>query len=142
MITFERILKMVLRVYGTVAGLAVFAIFMPRACMAATHEWIGLGAFPDGVIVEYLARSASALYAFHGGLLWLLSRDVKRYASIITYVAAAGMIFGAFMFALDIRLGLPLHWVVSEGPPVVAISTVVLVLLSKVGKEAARTPPL
>lgn len=122
---------MFLRIYGTVAGLAIFAVFMPRAWMAATHEMIGLGKFPDGAIVDYLARSVSALYAFHGGLLWLLARDVRRYATIIAYVAAAGIAFSVFVLLLDVSLGLPVWWILGEGPCVLAISLIVLALLAK-----------
>jgi len=124
-------LRIFLRIYGTVAGLAIFAVFMPRAWMAATHEMIGLGKFPDGAIVDYLARSVSALYAFHGGLLWILARDVRRYATIIAYVAVAGIAFSVFILALDVSLGLPVWWILGEGPSVFVISLVVLALLAK-----------
>lgn len=120
-----------LRIYGIVAGLAILAVFMPRAWMAATHEMIGLGKFPDGAIADYLARSVSALYAFHGGLLWILARDVRRYATVIAYVAAAGIAFSVFILALDVSLGLPVWWIMGEGPSVFVISLVVLALLAK-----------
>lgn len=124
-------LRVFLRIYGVVAGLAILAVFMPRAWMAATHEMIGLGKFPDGAIVDYLARSVSALYAFHGGLLWILARDVRRYATIIAYVAVAGIAFSVFILALDVSLGLPVWWILGEGPSVFVISLVVLALLAK-----------
>ena len=124
-------LRVFLRIYGIVAGLAILAVFMPRAWMAATHEMIGLGKFPDGAIVDYLARSVSALYAFHGGLLWILARDVRRYATIIAYVAVAGIAFSVFILALDVSLGLPVWWILGEGPCVLVISLVVLALLAK-----------
>jgi hypothetical protein len=124
-------LRVFLRVYGVVAGLAIFAVFMPRAWMAATHEAIGLGKFPDGVIIDYLARSISALYAIHGGLLWLLARDVRRYEAIIVYIAAAGVAFSVFILALDASLGLPIWWILGEGPSVLVISLVILTLLAR-----------
>jgi hypothetical protein len=124
-------LRVFLRVYGVVAGLAIFAVFMPRAWMAATHEAIGLGKFPDGVIMDYLARSISALYAVHGGLLWLLARDVRRYEAIIVYIAAAGVAFSVFILALDASLGLPIWWILGEGPSVLVISLVILTLLAR-----------
>lgn len=127
----ERILKTVLRVYGAIAGLAIFAVFMPRACMAATHEAIGLGQFPDGAIVEYMARSLSALYAFHGGLLWLVARDARRYAAVIAYVAIVGIAFSLFVLALDVSLRLPVWWILGEGPCVLVISTAILALLTR-----------
>jgi len=127
----ERTLKTLLRVYGAVAGLAIFAVFMPRVWMVAAHEAIGLGKFPDGAIMEYLARSVSALYAFHGGLLWLLAGDVRRYAAIIAYVAVVGVAFSLFILALDASLGLPVWWVLGEGPCVLVISIVILALLAR-----------
>jgi hypothetical protein len=90
-----------------------------------------LGKFPDGVIVDYLARSVSALYAVHGGLLWLLARDVRRYEAIIVYIAAAGMAFSVFVLVLDANLGLPVWWTLGEGPSVLVISVVILVLLAR-----------
>lgn len=127
----ERTLRTLLRVYGAVAGLAIFAVFMPRAWMAAAHAAIGLGRFPDGVIVKYLARSVSALYAFHGGLLWLLAGDARRYAAVIAYVAVVGVAFSLFILALDARLGLPIWWMLGEGPCVLVISVVILALLAR-----------
>jgi hypothetical protein len=124
-------LPVFLRIYGTVAGLAIFAVFMPRAWMAATHEMIGLGKLPDGAIVDYLARSVSALYTVHGGLLWLLARDVRRYETIIVYMAAAGIVFSVFVLALDVSLGLPVWWILGEGPCVFVISLVILLLLAR-----------
>ena len=53
--------------------LAFFAIFLPVRWMAVTHEWLGLGEFPASPLVDYLTRSASLLYAWHGGLLLVLS---------------------------------------------------------------------
>src|SRR5258706_7372800 len=97
----ERWLKLLLRVFGGTSALAIFPFFMPRSWMAATHEWLGMGALPEKPIVEYLARSTSALCALYGGLLLLLATDVHRYAAVIKYqaivticLASAGAIFG------------------------------------------------
>ena len=44
---------------------ALFAVFLPVRWMAETHEWLGLGEFPESPLVDYLTRSASLLYAWH-----------------------------------------------------------------------------
>lgn len=91
-----------LRFIGAVCLLALIGLFMPRDWMAATHEAIGLGPFPEEPITEYLARSTSGLCAFYGGLLLLISRDVHRYRGLIAFQALgimacslAGTIMGA-----------------------------------------------
>ena len=130
----ERILVIVLRVAGVVTGSALFAVFLPTAWMAAIHEWLGLGKFPEGRIVEYLARSLSAFYAMHGGLCLFVSRDPRRYAGVITYLAVAGAIFGVLMLVIDLSIAMPLHWTLQEGPFVFALSFLILVLQSKAAR--------
>jgi len=56
---------------------------------------------------------------------------VRRYATIIAYVAVAGIAFSVFILALDVSLGLPVWWILGEGPSVFVISLVVLALLAK-----------
>ena len=124
----ERALKLLLRLTGSLCLLAVVAVVMPLRWMAATHDWLGLGALPEGRIVEYLARSLSAFYAMLGGLLWVVASDVRRYARVLTYLAAAGLVFGAAILVVDVSVGMPLHWTLQEGPYVLATSTAVLVL--------------
>jgi hypothetical protein len=124
----ERFLKMLLRVVGTLAALGAFAVFMPTAWMARCHEWLGLGKFPEGAIVEYLARSLSAFYAMFGGLLILVSGDPRRHASVIRYVAVIGMVFGAAILVIDILIRLPLYWTLGEAGSVLPLGAVILVL--------------
>ena len=82
--------------------------------MAVTHEWLGMGTLPDKPVVEYLARSTSALCALYGGLLLLLATDVHRYAAVIKYqaivtlcLATAGAIFG-------LHAGMPGWWMIGD----------------------------
>jgi len=128
---WERRLVLFLRILACVTGLALFAVFMPRHCMATTHEWLGVGKFPDGPIVEYLARSLSAFYAMHGGLMWLISTDPRRCAPLLTYVAWTTTVFGAGLLAIDSLAGLPLQWTAMEGPFVVVLGLVMLFLKTK-----------
>jgi hypothetical protein len=131
----ERALIWLLRIGGVVTLLALGAVFMPVEWMAATHAWLGLGEFPRSPIVDYLTRSISAFYAFHGGLLLLLSFDVRRYARVVLYVAIASIVFGLLLFGIDLHAGLPLRWTLCEGPPVVLISIAILYLVRRVAAE-------
>ena len=61
---------------------------MQSVLSAAAHASLGLGPMPQGPLVGYLIRSASALYALHGALALFLSFDVRRYWRVITFLAA------------------------------------------------------
>jgi hypothetical protein len=128
---WERRLVVFLRILACTTGLALLAVVMPRQLMATTHELLGLGKFPDGPIVEYLARSLSAFYAMHGVLFWVISTDVRRFALILTYVIWSTIIFGAALLAIDSLAGLPLEWTISEGPQVVVLGAAILFLKRK-----------
>jgi len=134
----ERYLKMLLRVVGIITGSAAFAVIMPRAWMDAVHQWLGLGPLPEGAIVDYLARSLSAFYAFLGGLQWVVSYDVRRHSNVITYLAWTAILFGIVVTVIDLQLGLPLYWTLGEGPPTLALGVIVLVLQARV--KAADAP--
>ena len=45
-------LVIILRVLGALGCIAVFAIVMPTSWMAAAHQWLGLGDFPDAPITQ------------------------------------------------------------------------------------------
>jgi hypothetical protein len=99
--------------------------------MAASHEWLGLGEFPRTPIVDYLTRSIAALYGFHGVLLWLVSNDPLRYRSIALFCAIQNMIFGPMLVLIGLHAGMPLVWIVSEGPPIAAIGIVLFALAKR-----------
>ena len=122
-------LKIFLRYYGTVSALAVVAVFMPLSWMDAAHRAIGLGPLPQDPITEYLARSLSAFYALHGGLLWFASFDTQRHRSLIAFLAWATFAFGAILLGMDLQLALPKWWIAGEGPVVIVIGGTVLALL-------------
>jgi hypothetical protein len=112
----DRFLRLLLRVIGTAALLAVFAVVMPHAWMDAIHRGLGMGELPDEPIVGYLARSTSAFYALLGGLFWVVSFDLHRHRMVLRYIAAAIVLFGAALFVVDLLEGLPLWWSFCEGP--------------------------
>ena len=130
----RRLLIGLLRFGAVITGVAFLTVPLPVESMASTHRWLGLGDLPQAPIVEYLARSVAALYGFHGVLLFLLSTDVNRYAPIISYIAVMNVVLGLMLVAIDVHAGLPVWWIVSEGPPVVLTG----IALGLLNRAAAR----
>jgi hypothetical protein len=133
--TVETLLVVLLRLGGCITLSAFLTMVMPTSWMAATHRWLGLGEFPASPLVEYLTRSVAALYGFHGVLLLLLSTDLRRYRPIVLYVGVMSVLFGAMMLAIDLYADLPLFWTIAEGPPIMALGLVILVLVRSVGPD-------
>lgn len=107
-----------LRLGGLATGSAVFTIFLPQETMAAVHQGLGLGAFPEAPLTGYLTRSLSAMYAFHGLILWCLSRDVVGYRRILVPVAWATLAMGVLLLGIDLHSDMPKWWTWIEGPGV------------------------
>ena len=125
----EAILKLVLRLSGSIMLLAFPAALLPVEWMAAAHRWLGLGEFPDHPLVDYLTRSASVLYGIHGGLLLVLARRPRDFRDAIAYLAGINLLAGTALVAIDVHAGLPWYWVIAEGPSVFAFGVLVLWLL-------------
>ena len=119
-----RLLIFLLRLAGTVTVTAFLAMFLPVEWMVSTHRWLGLGEFPRTAVVDYLARSAAALYGFHGVLLLLISRDPIKHLTIVRFVACMNILFGVMIIAIDLHAGMPLLWTLLEGPPIIAFGLV------------------
>lgn len=132
----ERWLVYLLRFGGLLLGSAFFAILLPDEWMAAIHRRLGLGAYPAAPLTSYLTRSVSALYAFHGGLLLVLSSDVRRFRPVLRFVAWATIGLGLALTAIDVQAGLPSWWALLEGPWVVITGSLLLWL---VGRTASAT---
>ncbi len=128
----ERWLRVMLRV-GAVATLAAFpTALLPTDTMVAVHAKLGLGELDAGPIHQYMARSLSLLYGFHGALLMLLSFRVRQLLPVVTYVGWMNVLFGAGMLAIDLHAGLPWWWTAGEGPGIAAMGLVLLCLRAKV----------
>src|ERR1041384_6917192 len=106
----QRILVIFLQLFGGVTVLAFLAMLLPVDWMAAAHRWLGLGEFPRAPIVDYLTRSVSSLYGFHGVLVLLVARDPGRYRSIIVYLGWMYIIAGVFAIVIDLYAPLPWYW--------------------------------
>ncbi|MFN0135627.1 MAG: hypothetical protein ACKVS9_05845 [Phycisphaerae bacterium] len=124
----EKLLQLLLRFAGSVLLLATVGAILPREWMAAAHRLLGLGEMSPGPLVEYLARSASLLYAIHGGALWACSFDVRRHRPVIAYLGASTFAFGFGVHVIDIFAGLPWYWTALEGPPTAAMGAATLML--------------
>ncbi len=129
-------LVILLRVIAVAAVLAIVPVFMPHAWMDACHRGLGLGELPETPIIVYLTRSLSAMYAFHGGLLWMVARDVRRYAAVITYLALAFIGVGVVMLWIDVKAGLPWFWTAAEGPFTILVGVGLLVLRRRIGQRS------
>jgi len=133
--THERWLVLLLRFGGLLTLSAFVAMFLPAAWMERIHRMLGLGPFPAGPLVDYLTRSISALYGFHGGLLLLVSCDVRRHAPVVRYLGVMNILFGLLMLGIDLHAGMPAWWTFGEGPPVVVLGLALLYLIGKVAPE-------
>lgn len=123
-----RYLTWLLRFGGGVLLLAFPAMLLPSEWMAASHAALGLGELPRQPVVDYLARSISALYGFHGILLFVVASDPLRYRAIITFLALMNVTLGILMIAVDLHAGLPAWWVAAEGPSLILLGVVLAIL--------------
>lgn len=112
--------------------LAVFAIFMPTRWMAVTNDWLGLEEFPASPLVDYLTRSLSMMYALQGGLMILLSFDLKRYRPVLLYVSITTVVGGLLLTGIDLHAGLPTYWTLTEGPPVAILGLLLVWLVRRI----------
>ena len=135
-------LTLLLRVVGGVCLLALVSLWMPRGWMETGHRWLGWGPFPDNALTEYLARSVSALSAFYGGLLVALSLDVRRYAPLIRYQAAAIMLLSASGAVVGSWAGMPLWFVGGDAVACWSYCVPMLLLVRRVERSRAEPDAL
>ena len=124
-------LKLLLRIGGVLTGSAFLAMVMPTEWMASTHDRLGLGELPRAPVVEYLARSIAALYGFHGILLFVVAREPERLRPVVVYLACFNIVFGALLIAIDYEAGLPWWWTGTEGPSIVVVGLLIMLLKPK-----------
>jgi hypothetical protein len=130
-LTPDRLLQLFLRIGGTSMLLALVFVVAPRAWMEEIHTALGLGVFPDTPIVWYLARSTSAFYAMMGGLFWLASFDMRRQRLLLLFLGWWTVVLGVMLCGIDLWVGLPLSWTLSEGPVVILMGLALLYLISR-----------
>ena len=131
----EKTLVLLLRISAIMLLAAVIPAVMPFAWMKDIHRQLGMGELPEGPIVGYLTRSLSALYAMHGALVFFVSLDSRRYLPVVKCLAVLGIALGAGLLVLDFVVGMPLFWILCEGPFVVLLGGVLLWLASRVQRR-------
>jgi hypothetical protein len=128
MTSADKRLQILLRLVGVLTLLALPAVFMPTSWMASTHEWLGLGEFPEAAIVQNLARSVSAFYALFGAVCLVLATDLHRYRPLVRFLGVAVTLFGVALIGIDLTAGMPLWWTVSEAGSTIVIGVVICFL--------------
>jgi hypothetical protein len=127
-ISNDVVVKWLLRIIGGAELFAIPFLLFPFSWMNEVHErLLGLGPLLHAPIVEYMARSLTALYAIHGALVFRLSFDVPRFRPVIQFLGGLHVTLGLLVLAGDIAAGLPWWWIVGEGPGIAAAGLAVLV---------------
>lgn len=124
----DRLLTLFLRLVGFADLAAIAVVFLPKSWLGWVHEAIGLGEWPAGRIVGYLARSTSLLYGIHGVILLVLATDVARYRTLIRCYGQVILVAGLILIGVDLAESMPVWWTVFEGTAVVGIGVVILTL--------------
>ncbi len=122
----QRWLRLLLYFAAAWLLLAALAVLLPTVWMAETHRRLGMGEFPERPLTEYLTRSIAALYAYHGAMMLLLARDVRRFLPMIKLVGYGEALFGATILGIDWYAGMPWFWTALEGPSLIGFGIVVL----------------
>ena len=128
----------IFRLVGLSGMLAIVAVVMPFSWMAATHEFLGLGKMPEGAIVEYLARSLSAIYVVLGVILWKVSFRFTEQLELVRLLGYVFTVFGAAIWWIGAKAGMPLSWTLLEGPPTILFG---LWVVYSCRRQSEATPP-
>ncbi len=131
----EKILVILLRFNAALLLMALLPLVMPFAWMDAIHRWLEMGELPAVPIVQYLARSVSLLYAIHGALLFYVALDVRRFLPVVRFLAVLDIALGFGLLALDWTVGMPIYWIIGEGPLIVAMGAIFLWLVARVERD-------
>jgi len=102
-----------LRLTATMFLMAAPAVVMPTSWMRAVAQLHSVDV-PDAPLVEYLARSMSALYVMFGVNYWYMSRDVRRYLPLLRFSIWVMFAFDATVIVLDLVIPMPLLWTLGE----------------------------
>lgn len=138
MAAMERVLRWLLWVVGIAMLLALPAVALPFAVLARIHAAAGLGELPASPVVEYLARSLSAKYALQGALFVFLAGDVRRWSRVIELVGLLWLLLALPMMWIDYAAGLPLWWVLDEGPWLLVVGAALVALSRAVRRSGAK----
>ena len=125
----DRTVTLVLRIAGALNLTALLFAFGPDSLLSWGHEALLGGPFPAEPVAEYLARSASLLYAFHGGLLIYAAGDPVRFAGWLKLYGGMMAAAGAAFLVVDLMARMPAWWAFGEAGTLLAGGLFVLTLL-------------
>ena len=127
----ETILSWLLTIVG--GGLMVAFLFMllPGSQLAKIHAQLGLGEMPSSSLTFYLARSTSLLYGVHGVLMFIVGRNLRKYADLINVFGWLHVVIGTAMLGIDLTAGMPWWWTTFEGAPIALTGLAILWLKRK-----------
>jgi uncharacterized membrane protein len=132
----EKLLKLLLQGFGICCCIAIVPFLMPTSWMAACHEWLGMGPFPDEAIAEYLARFSAGLCAFLGVLALLLATNVHGYAAIIRLLAISLVVLEIINLLYGLSSEMPAWWIWSDAVGAGGFATAVIYLQNKINSAA------
>lgn len=124
----DRALTWLVRANAAILLAAVVPVFFPTDLMAELHLRLGLGELVRGRLTEYLTRSAAACYALHGGVLALVSTDVRRYRPLIAPLYGLHLAFAAAVLGIDLYAGMPMWWTAAEAGTIGGVAVLGLAL--------------
>lgn len=120
-------LPWLLRFSGTVCSLAWIAFVMPLGWMHWWHDSLGMGKMPQAAVVEYLARSTSALCGLYGVILLWISWQLERHIGLlrlITYSVGGLAVVGCLVMW---NSGIPPWWLIGDAVANLIVATAVWV---------------
>jgi hypothetical protein len=94
-------------------GAAPFVVG-PTEWLHAGHRLMGLGDFPDNPLMQYLARSVSALYTALGALYMFLSCDLRRYFPVLQFNVLLKLSFTVTIVSLELWIPMSRIWIIAD----------------------------
>ena len=91
-------------------------------------------------IVQYLARSVSALYAAFGSLTLLLAWDLRRFGPLVTWWGVTAILFALALVWVDTSAPMPAHWTWSECSYTLLTGMLVLILQRMATSQTNPSP--
>ena len=134
----ETILSWLLMIVGCGLMLAFVFMLSPGSLLAKIHAQLGLGEMSSEPLTFYLARSTSLLYGVHGVLMFIVGRDVRKYADLVTVFGWLHFLIGSAMLGIDLSAGMPWWWTTFEGAPIALTGLAILWLKKKAFPASAN----
>lgn len=134
----EFLLKAWLRIVATTMIFALMAVLMPTRWIEDAVDTLEPGTNAT-LLIQYLARALSMFYFMVGGLFWIFSTDIHRYAKPIHFSAycyiMASTIALMFIVTMQFTIGgisqILFSFMVTDFIAAIIMALIVLLLLFK-----------